>query len=167
MGSEQSTTAESSGESPPAIDASPDGDPDEVPISAPAAEPPRRRLVAELLAGQEDIEESVRRDPQKAELHFETVDEGQPIYQLDLSSEEPQGTLVEPTRRPELDADAPIDHHSAIAAGAVHNAVKQLVMQRDRQVMAAERDGVGAYELAVDLDTFVERVVDAVRRAGR
>lgn len=147
---------------------SPGGGRGDMPVRPALSEPPRRRLVAELLAGQEDVEESVRRDALKAELHPETIDAGQPVYQLDLSSEEPRGTLVESTRPREAEPDAePVDHHSAISAAAAHNAVKHLVMQRDRQVMAAERDGVDAYELAVDLDAYVERVIDTVRRAGR
>lgn len=167
---EHSSRAEAVDESPPAaMDTAVDDAEDSPPLAVPAAEQPRRRLVAELLAGQEDVEESVRRDALKGQLHLETIDAGQPIYQLDLSSEEPQGTMVESTRRVDDDGDDPprATHQSAIAAAAVHNAVKQLVMQRDRQVMGAERDGVGAYELAVDLDDYVERVVEAVRRAGR
>lgn len=167
---EQGSQVESAEDGPPAViePAVPD-DADGLSTPGGTAEMPRRRLVAELLAGQEDVEESVRRDAVKTQLHLETIDAGQPIYQLDLSSEEPQGTMVESTRTAdaEFDEEPPATHQSAIAAAAMHNAVKQLVMQRDRQVMAAERDGVGAYELAVDLDVYVERIVDAVRRSGR
>jgi len=167
---EHSSSVETAEESPPAvIEPAEAEDANRVSVPGGTPEMPRRRLVAELLAGQEDVEESVRRDSVKAQLHLETIDAGQPIYQLDLSSEEPQGTMVESTRMvdPDADDEPPLTHQSAIAAAAMHNAVKQLVMQRDRQVMAAERDGVGAYELAVDLDVYVERIIDAVRRSGR
>jgi len=139
------------------------------------AEPPRRRLVAELLEGQEILDEASRGDLQLVAppLRPQTIDAGQPIYQLDLSSEEPQGELIEPDPvavgvDPSPAAAQPasaLDAVAAIPAGATaHDAVKQLMVQRDREVMAAERDGIGAYELAVGLDAFVEALVQAARR---
>jgi hypothetical protein len=39
-----------------------------------------------------------------------------------------------------------------------------MIMRRDRQIMAAERDGIGAYELAVGIDVFVRKVLEVARR---
>ena len=143
-----------------------DGDDDEV------APPPRRRLVSELLEGQEAIEEAARADLQlvAAPIHAAPGESGQGIYQLDLSSDEPEGKIVEPE---------PVDPaESAEAAAAssvpgldadgadVHATVKQLITHRDRQVMAAERDGIGAYELAAGIDHFVASLIDMIRRSN-
>jgi hypothetical protein len=138
-----------------------------------AAEPPRRRLVAELLEGQEVIDEASRADLQLVAppLHLETIDAGQPIYQLDLSSDEPQGEIIEPEAAPGAadtgHAEAPYgaDSLPLIPADAdAREAVRQMIVQRDRQVMAAERDGIGAYDLAVGVDPFVEALLEAARR---
>lgn len=136
------------------------------------AEPPRRRLVAELLEGQEALQEGTRPGLQivAPPLHLETIDAGQPIYQLDLSGDEPRAVLVDPDGREVEPAedDLPATDAGGVAAGAggCREAIKRLIMQRDRQVMAAERDGVGAYELAVGLDSFVDKIVQAVRDDG-
>jgi hypothetical protein len=37
-----------------------------------------------------------------------------------------------------------------------------MVSQRDRRVMAAERDGIGAYELAAGVDDFVATILEVV-----
>ena len=140
-----------------------------------AAEPPRRRLVSELLEGQEIVDGGPRGDLQLVAppLHLETIDAGQPIYQLDLSSDEPQGEMIEP----EPAAPGAIDTEPAAAPDAAdvlssipadigaREALKQMIVQRDRQVMNAERDGIGAYELAVGVDQFVEALLEAARRA--
>jgi len=132
-----------------------------------AAEPPRRRLVSELLEGQDALEESSRPGLQLVAppLHLETIDAGQPIYQLDLSSEEPQGVIVEPERPAPPSDEDPYDPSALEGAGAL-DVIKNMIMQRDRQVMAAERDGIGAYELASGVDTFVRKVLEIARRAG-
>jgi len=133
------------------------------------AEPPRRRLVAELLEGQEVVESS-RADLQLVAppLHLETIDAGQPVYQLDLSTDEPQGDIVEPDPAVSPPADVGYRADTAYAQDALDGngraTVKRMIMERDRQVMAAERDGLGAYELAVNLDEFVETLLAAARR---
>jgi hypothetical protein len=133
------------------------------------AEPPRRRLVSELLEGQEAFEESSRPGLQLVAppLHLETIDAGQPIYQLDLSSDEPQGVLVEPERPAVSPRDEIVAQGTASPSvpleGSAREIVKALIMRRDRQVMAAERDGIGAYELAVGLDAFVQRILEVAR----
>jgi hypothetical protein len=142
------------------------GDGDEA-QGAKAPEPPRRRLVSELLEGQEALEDSSRSGIQLVAppLHLETIDAGQPIYQLDLSSEEPQGVLVEPERpAPAADED-PYDPGAFDGADA-HDVIKNMIMQRDRHVMAAERDGIGAYELASGVDAFVRRILEIARRVN-
>lgn len=133
-------------------------------------EAPRRRLVAELLEGQEAIDGESGRDLQLVAppLHPEAIDAGQPIYQLDLSSDEPRGEIIEPEPAPgATDATPAVSGaFSPIPADAgAHEAVKQMIVQRDRQVMGAERDGIGAYELAVGLDQFVEALLAAARRS--
>lgn len=135
------------------------------------AEPPRRRLVSELLEGQEVLEESSRSGLQLVAppLHFETIDAGQPIYQLDLSSEEPQGTIVEPERPARPHEDAPVAAPGGQAwpvDGDAREIVKHMVKLRDRQIMAAERDGIAAYELATDVDTFVGKIIEVVCKRG-
>jgi hypothetical protein len=145
-------------------------DAEEDPAAAKPAEPPRRRLVAELLEGQETLEGTARPGLQivAPPLHLETIDAGQPIYQLDLSSDEPEAVLVEPERPApgpdgeDAPAGDPSDPSGAVPA-AGREAVKKMIIQRDRQVMAAERDGVGAYELAVGLDAFVDKILQASR----
>ena len=138
-----------------------------------APEPPRRRLVAELLEGQEDVEGEARLDIQLVAppLHLETIDAGQPIYQLDLSSDEPQGEIIEPEPAPgAIDAGNAAETEvrgafsPAPADADAREAVRHMIAQRDRQLMGAERDGIGAYELAVGLDQFVEAVIEAARR---
>lgn len=139
------------------------------------AEPPRRRLVSELLEGQEDLAASARADLQLVAppLHVEVGDSGQPIYQLDLSSDEPEGTLLEPDP-PSVDAEqtgqaaaaAPAGDDAVPLGGDAHAVIKQMISHRDRQVMAAERDGIGAYELAAGIDHFVATLIDTVRRSG-
>lgn len=139
-----------------------------------APEAPRRRLVAELLEGQEAVGGEPRLDLQLVAppLHLETIDAGQPIYQLDLSSDEPQGEIIEPEPTPgAIDAayaaasDAS-DAFSPVPADAgAREAVRHMIVQRDRQVMGAERDGLGGYELAVGLDQFVDALLEAARRA--
>jgi len=126
-------------------------------------EEPRRRLVAELLEGEAAVDGEPLLDLQVVAppLHLEAIDAGQPIYQLDLSSDEPQGEIIEPEPVPgasDVFSPAPAD------VGA-HEAVKQMIVQRDRQLMGAERDGISAYELAVGLDQFVEALLEAARRA--
>lgn len=139
-------------------------------------EPPRRRLVAELLEGQDIVEEPAASGVQLVAppLHLEPVDAGQPIYQLDLSSEEPQGILVEPEpyafpRDSFLDEAASVAAQGAMSGGekGALQLIKQMIVHRDRRVMAAERDGIGAYELAVGLDEFVRALVDAIRRVDK
>ncbi len=141
-----------------------------------APEPPRRRLVAELLEGQDFVDESPTAGSQLVAppLHLQTVDEGQPIYQLDLSSEEPQGVIVTPepyeTRRKSAiagDRRTYSDpYHSAAGVDLdALQAIKQMIVHRERRVMAAERDGIGAYQLAIELEGFVRALLDAVRRA--
>ncbi len=142
-----------------------------------AAEPPRRRLVSELLEGEEALEEDARSDLQLVAppLHVEVGDTGQSIYQLDLSSDEPEGTLLEPEPSavppdPDYVADALMagtGPGGAVEAGAAdtHAVLKQMITHRDRQVMASERDGVGAYELAAGIDQFVTTLIEAVRRS--
>jgi hypothetical protein len=144
------------------------------------SEPPRRR-VSELLEGQEVFEETTTRPDLQIvapPLHLESSDAGQPFYQLDLSSDEPEGTFVEPERLagesvevvdPALadgaSGELTVGDTSALPFDDVHEVVKRMILQRDRQVMAAERDGIGAYELAVGVDNFVYRLVEAVRNA--
>jgi hypothetical protein len=41
-----------------------------------------------------------------------------------------------------------------------------MIAARERRVMAAERDGIGAYELAIELDQFVRSLVETLRRVG-
>ncbi len=140
------------------------------------AEPPRRRLVSELLEGEDALEEDARSDLQLVAppLHVEVGDTGQSIYQLDLSSDEPEGTLLEPEPRagaiePDCVAEAMVGTApgGAVEAGATdtHAVLKQMITHRDRQVMASERDGVGAYELAAGIDQFVATLIEAVRRS--
>lgn len=132
-------------------------------------EPPRRRLVSELLEGQEVVESS-RADLQLVAppLHLETIDAGQPIYQLDLSTDEPHGDIVEPDPAVSPPADVGYRADTACAQdapdGSGRATVKRMIMERDRQVMAAERDGLGGYELAVNLDELVETLLAAARR---
>jgi len=134
-------------------------------------EPPRRRLVAELLEGDEDIEDLPTPDAQLVAppLHVEPVDAGQPIYQLDLSSDEPQGVIVAPETfegAEQVLAQGDAYQPAGAAHGGAHQAVRQLIVDRERRVMAAERDGIGAYDLAVELDDFVYALIDALRRVG-
>lgn len=134
------------------------------------AEPPRRR-VSELLEGQDELGESAS-DLQlvATPIHAEPTESGQAVYQLDLSGDEPEGTLLEP----EGGQDAQVRTSAGLPAGAAtptpittaedaHSAVRELIGQRDRLVMAAERDGVNAYELASGIDAFVEAVIGSVR----
>lgn len=141
-----------------------------------AAEPPRRRLVSELLEGEEALEEDARSDLQLVAppLHVEVGDTGQSVYQLDLSSDEPEGTLLEPEPgavplEPDYVAEPTVAPAPGVAveAGAAdtHAVLKQMITHRDRQVMASERDGVGAYELAAGIDQFVTTLIEAVRRS--
>jgi len=130
------------------------------------AEPPRRRLVSELLEGQEVVDESNQPGLQLVAppLHLETIDAGQPIYQLDLSSDEPQGVLVEPERPAVSQRDEGVARRSASPSGPLEGGareiLKRMVMLRDRQVMAAERDGIGAYEIAMGVDAFVQKIFE-------
>ena len=152
-----------------------EADGDELAEDEQEGQPPRRRLVSELLEGQESVEGSARADLQLVAppVHPEVGDTGQPIYQLDLSSDEPEGTLLEPDPSvlpPEPDYAAPAtetssEDGSVSEAGDVHAVLKQMIANRDRQVMAAERDGIGAYELAAGIDHFVASLIDAVRRS--
>ena len=141
-----------------------------------AAELPRRRLVSELLEGEEALEEDARSDLQLVAppLHVEVGDTGQSIYQLDLSSDEPEGTLLEPDLgavplEPDHVAEPTVAPAPGVAveAGAAdtHAVLKQMITHRDRQVMAAERDGVDAYELATGIDQFVTTLIEAARRS--
>lgn len=136
-------------------------------------EPPRRRLVAELLEGQEVVDGEPRLDLQLVAppLHLETIDAGQPIYQLDLSSDEPQGEIIEPEPVPGAinaayagETEVRGSFSPVPADAGAHEAVRQMIVQRDRQLMGAERDGIGAYELAVGLDEFAEALLEAARR---
>ncbi len=143
-------------------------------VAEEAPEPPRRRLVSELLEGEDVLEEGVRSDLQLVAppLHVEVGDPGQPIYQLDLSSDEPEGTLLEP----ESSAIPPEPDYAAEPIGGIgpgcgaeagttdtHAILKQMIAHRDRQVMAAERDGIGAYELAAGIDHFIGTLIETVR----
>ena len=141
-----------------------------------AAEPARRRRVSELLEGEEALEEDARSDLQLVAppLHAEVGDTGQSIYQLDLSSDEPEGMLLKPEPgavplEPDYVAEptAGPAPGAAVEAGATdtHAVLKQMISHRDRHVMAAERDGVGAYELASGIDQFVTTLIEAVRRS--
>lgn len=134
---------------------------------ATAPEPPRRRLVSELLEGQEALEDTSRPGLQLVAppLHLETIDAGQPIYQLDLSSEEPQGVMVEPERPAPVADEDPYDS-SALDGADASDIIKNMIMQRDRQVMAAERDGIGAYEIASGVDAFVRKILEIARRVN-
>jgi len=148
-------------------------DPGEVEAAPEPDPPPRRRLVAELLEGQEHIVESAKAGLQLVAppLHIEPVDAGQPVYQLDLSSDEPAGMLVEPESTPRTERAAPA-HATAkeaprpartnIPTDSVHGALRHMISQRDRRVMAAERDGIGAYELAAGIDDFVAAILEVV-----
>ncbi len=137
-------------------------------------EPPRRRLVAELLEGQEVLDEAASSAQLVAPpIHLETIDAGQPIYQLDLSSEEPRGVIVAPETGGAAGgaAVAPVpmvseihDEVSGITGDRVFDALKQMIVDRERRVMAAERDGIEAYELAIELDQFVRSLIEAMRR---
>ena len=136
-------------------------------------DPPRRRLVAELLEGQEVVDGEPRLDLQLVAppLHLETIDAGQPIYQLDLSSDEPQGEIIEPEPVPGAinaayagETEVRGSFSPVPADAGAHEAVRQMIVQRDRQLMGAERDGIGAYELAVGLDEFVEALLEAAGR---
>jgi len=144
-------------------------------------EPPRRRLVAELLDGQDEVADGVKSGLQLVAppIHIETIDAGQPVYQLDLSSDEPEGRILEPEVDPNAEVAAmaaavvaadPVTAAAGLSGttleGHAHAAVKQLVANRDRQVMAAERDGLGAYELAAEIDGFVAEILKAVRQRG-
>ena len=92
------------------------------------------------------------------------------MYQLDLSGGEPEGTLLEPeggdvaavTVSGGSPAGAATPEPVTTAADA-QSAVRELIAQRDRRVMAAERDGVSAYELAAGIDRFVDAVIKSVR----
>jgi hypothetical protein len=132
-----------------------------------APERHRRRLVSELLEGQEALENTSRPGLQLVAppLHLETIDAGQPIYQLDLSSEEPQGVIVEPERAAPVADEDPYDP-GAVDGAEAHDIIKNMIMQRDRQVMAAERDGIGAYELASAVDAFVRKILEIARRVN-
>ena len=131
-------------------------------------EPPRRRLVSELLEGQEEIDEAARADLQLVAppLHVEPIEAGQSIYQLDLSGGEPEGTLVEP------EGAAPQSEHGAgglsfsptADAADARSAVRALIAERDRAVMAAERDVIGAYNLATAIDEFVDAIFASIRQ---
>ena len=92
--------------------------------------------------------------------------------QLDLSSDEPQGEMIEPEPAPgAIDTEHTAAPDAADALSSIpadvgaREALKQMIVQRDRQVMSAERDGIGAYELAVGVDQFVEALLEAARRA--
>jgi hypothetical protein len=149
-------------------------DPDEVEASPEPDPPPRRRLVAELLEGQEHIVESTKAGLQLVAppLHIEPVDTGQPVYQLDLSSDEPTAMLVEPEPVPRTEPaaapahapaqEAPRPARTKIPTDSVHAALRHMVSQRDRRVMAAERDGIDAYELAAGIDDFVATILEVV-----
>ncbi|MCH7826151.1 MAG: hypothetical protein IH849_15250 [Acidobacteria bacterium] len=145
-------------------------------VAEEVAEPPRRRLVSELLEGEGVLEEGARSDLQVVAppLHGEVGDTGQPIYQLDLSSGEPEGTLLEPESsaippEPDYAAEPMVGAapgSDAEAGTADTQAVlKQMIADRDRQVMKAERDGINAYELAVGIDHFVATLIETVRRS--
>ncbi len=145
-------------------------------VAEEAAEPPRRRLVSELLEGEDALEEGARSDLQLVAppLHVKVGDAGQPIYQLDLSSDEPEGMLLEPESSavpPEPDYAAEPMVGTAPGCGAeaatadAQAVLKQMIAHRDRQVMAAERDGIGAYELATGIDHFVATLIETVRRS--
>lgn len=140
-------------------------------------EPPRRRRVAELLEGEDSIQELPDTGAQLVAppFHVESVDAGQPIYQLDLSADEPQGVIVAPEPAGDSGGIAsvavPVDNVDPYGAAVpvhsgAHEAVKGMIVDRERRVMAAERDGIGAYDLAVELDDFVHNLVDALRRVG-
>lgn len=142
---------------------------------AKAPEAPRRRLVAELLEGQDSVDETSCSGLQLVAppLHLEPVDEGQPIYQLDLSSDEPQGVIVarEPYddvaegRRSSGSMRSSDGYEETIGAEAGPlQAIKRMIVLRERRIMAAERDGIGAYQLAIELDGFVRALVEALRR---
>lgn len=149
-------------------------DPDEVEAVREPEPPPRRRLVAELLEGQEHIVESTKAGLQLVAppLHIEPVDAGQPIYQLDLSNDEPAGMLVEPEPAPRSEPAAappqataqvaPRPARTNIPTDSVQGALRHMISQRDRRVMAAERDGIGAYELAAGIDDFVAAILEVV-----
>ena len=132
-----------------------------------SAEPPRRRLVSELLEGQEEIDENARGDLQLVAppLHVEPIEAGQAIYQLDLSGGEPEGTLVEPEGvSPQADLGAGATSFSPVTdAPDARSAVRALIAERDRAVMAAERDGIGAYDLACGIDEFVDAIFASIR----
>ncbi len=146
-------------------------------VAEEAAEPPRRRLVSELLEGEDALEEDDRSDLQlvATPLHVEAGEAGPSIYQLDLSSDEPEGTLLEP------EASAPTHESTDYAAESMAGTgpgrgaeagtadtqavLKQMIADRDRQVMAAERDGIDAYELATGIDEFVATLIETVRRS--
>jgi len=126
--------------------------------------------------GEEALEEDARSDLQLVAppLHVEVGDTGQSVYQLDLSSDEPEGTLLEPEPgavppEPDYVAEPTVAPAPGVAveAGAAdtHAVLKQMITHRDRQVMASERDGVGAYELAAGIDQFVTTLIEAVRRS--
>ena len=128
------------------------------------AEPPRRRTVSELLEGQDALEEGDRSDLQLVAppLHVEVGDAGQAIYQLDLSGGEPEGTLLVPESS---GVAHELDHAAGAGTGDAHAVLKQMIADRDRQVMSAERDGVSAYELAAGIDDFVATLIETVRRS--
>ncbi len=145
-------------------------------VAEEAAEPPRRRRVSELLEGQDALEEDARSDLQlvAAPLHPDVRDTGQHIYQLDISNGEPQGTLLEPESSavpPAPDPAAEPVVETATGSGAeagttdTETVLKQMIAHRDRQLMAAERDGIDAYELAAGIDEFIARLIETVRRS--
>ena len=131
------------------------------------AEAPRRRLVSELLEGQEELDEAAP-DLQlvATPIHVEPVESGQAVYQLDLSGGEPEGTLIAPEVGDVAAVTAPggaATPEPITTAADAHSAVRELIAQRDLLVMAAERDGVSAYELAAEIDQFVDVVITSVR----
>ena len=121
--------------------------------------------MSELLEGQDALEEGDRSDLQLVAppLHIEVGDAGQSIYQLDLSSGEPEGTLLEPESS---GVAYELDHAAVAGTGDTHAVLKQMIADRDRQVMSAERDGVSAYDLAAGIDDFVATLIEAVCRSN-
>ncbi len=102
------------------------------------AEPPRRRLVSELLEGEDELGQAPA-DLQlvATPIHAEDIESG--VYQLDLSGGEPEGTLLEP----EGGDSAAVPASAGLPGGAAtpepvttaadaQSAVRELIAQRDR-----------------------------------
>lgn len=164
---EGATTVENEEEKPRLDELEDDDESEEGSEQSEPEEPVRRRLVSELLEGQDEIVESLA-GVVVDRIQVEAVDAGGAIYQLDLDGSEPQGKLVEPERPPEaaaaLLAEATQELSQPADAADACEAFTHLIHERDLLIMRAERDGIGAYELATGVGEFVDILLATVHR---